>query len=191
MGLGCQAESEAPTAASSTTPTKKPPPVPTTPVPAALAELLQQVPRKSPPSTGPDGGTTIGSDTGVVASSKPLTSARARRQLRLRAGSIKFQRPVSSPAVEHALRETTYWNLAKKCTGPDGHMPPPDAITMEFTIRSDGTIDPGSIRARASDDRYRTAAECAVSELGTAHFHGPVASRQRNTRVRATWPSTH
>ncbi|MBW2455992.1 MAG: hypothetical protein JRI68_15855 [Deltaproteobacteria bacterium] len=96
---------------------------------------------------------------------------------------------LSSPAIERAARELIYWNLMQKCSGPNDEQPPPDVITLVFTIRSDGSVDPTSVSASASDKRYEETAACVVREFSASPFRGPPATLRSSARIIVTWPS--
>ncbi len=155
---------------------------------SALDELLARVPKKRPAATGPDGGTLVGSDTGVVASASATTSSGPSKH-HARMGKLSIQPLLSSPAIERAAREQIYWNLMRKCPGPDGQPPPPDTITLLFTIRGDGTVAPASVGATTSDKRYEKTAECVVREFSASPFRGPAATRWVSAKIIVTWPS--
>ncbi len=155
---------------------------------SALQELLARVPKKRPAPTGPDGGTLVGSDTGVAAAASVSASASPPKP-RAYMGGIEIQPLLSSPAIERAAREQIYWNLMRKCRGPDGQAPPPDAITLLFTIRGDGSVAPASVGATASDKRYEQTAECVVREFSASPFRGPAATRWVSAPIIVTWPS--
>jgi hypothetical protein len=164
-------------------------PVAQNPDPGALAELLSMVPSSRPPPTAADGGTLVGSDSGKTAGEdEPAPSVSARRG-RIKAGVPVFQPDLSSPAIERTAREQIYWKLNEKCRGADGKSLPPDSITLVFTIRTDGTVDPASVAASADDEIHEAAAECVLREFSASPFRGPSATLLTSVRVIITWPS--
>jgi outer membrane biosynthesis protein TonB len=165
-------------------------PVPTATSPAALQELLAAVPSAHPPTTGSEGSTRVGSETGEKPGASAAASAPGRtKRGRLKAGEMSLQPLLSSPAIERAAREQIYWPLAQKCKGPDGKPPPPDSILLKFTIRGDGTVHPASVEASSEDPRLEATAECVLREFSALPFRGPPAGRQSDARVIMTWPS--
>jgi hypothetical protein len=168
--------------------------VPSQPDPGALEELLAAAPTSRLAPTGPDGGTLIGSDTGKKgdAGGEPeptgLEEVDAGRAT-LEAGKVMVQPGLSNVAIEHALRAQVYWPLVQKCRGPEGEFLPPDTVTLVFTVRSDGTVDPASVGATANARRYDKAAECVVREFSAIPFRGPPASLGGDSRVISTLPS--
>ncbi len=173
-------------------------PTPTKADPVALAELLRAAPDKTPSPTGPDGGTLVGSETEVeptkgspdeVAAGAGTTGPGQGPRAALRAGRMELRPQLSNVAIERAAREQIYWRLVQKCRDGKGEILPPDSITLVFTIRTDGSIDPASVGATAADKRYRAAAECVVREFSAIPFRGPEAALDQDTRVIATLPS--
>jgi hypothetical protein len=168
--------------------------VPAQPDPDALEELLAAAPTSRPAQTGPDGGTLVGSATGKKgdAGAEPepsgLEEVDAGRAV-LEAGKVMVQPGLSNVAIEHALRAQVYWRLVQKCRGPEGELLPPDTVTLVFTVRSDGTVDPASVGATANERRYDKAAECVVREFSAIPFRGPPASIGGDSRVISTLPS--
>ena len=159
--------------------------------PVALGEIVYAAPREKPKSTGPDGSTLVGTDTGVAKTEEeapPAPSAAAPRSGMV-AGAPQFQPALSTPAIERAAREQIYWALSKKCVGPDGKPPPADTIALVFTIRPDGSIDPASVAATTDDKRYEATAECVLREFSALPFRGPTATLHTTARIMVTWPS--
>ena len=163
-------------------------PMPQRPNPGALGEILAHAPSARPRPTGPDGGTLVGTVVEVDAGA-PEVEPPAKRDKKLRTGKLFVQPLLSSPAIERAAREQIYWTLHEKCPGPDGESLPPDAITLRFTIRHDGSVDPASVAANASEDRFSDAAACVLREFSALPFRGPAAGRNNTARVIVTWPS--
>jgi hypothetical protein len=162
-------------------------PVPTTPDRAALAELLHHVPKDAPPPTG-SSGTRVGTDSGVPGEAAVVHGRRASDDPGVRAGPIELQPLLSSPAIERAAREQIYWSL-RKCTGPDGNPPPPESITLKFTIEADGSVDPASVSTEVADPALEPTAECVLTAFSASPFRGPAATRRASARVIITWPS--
>jgi hypothetical protein len=108
---------------------------------------------------------------------------------RLQAGDLELQPGLSTPAMERAARAQFYWPLVQKCRAPDGSLLPPDSVTLKFTIRPDGTVDPASVRADAARAEFVAAAECMVREFSTLPFRASAAARGGTSRVTATLPS--
>jgi hypothetical protein len=159
---------------------------------AALLELVNAAPRERPDRTGPEG-TLVGTDTRVAAPEpKPEPSVAlppAPSGSEMAAGPLEFLPMLSTPAIERAAREQIYWTLSKKCLGPDGKPPPPDTITITFTIQPDGGVDPASVAAKASSPRYEATAECVLREFSALPFRGPTATFLTTARIMFTWPS--
>ena len=168
--------------------------VPSRPDPEALEELLAAAPTSRPAPTGPDGGTLVGSDSGKKgdAGTGPeptgLEEVDAGRAT-LETGKVMVQPGLSNVAIERALRAQVYWRLVQKCRGPEGELLPPDTVTLVFTVRSDGTVDPASVGATANERRYDKAVECVVREFSAIPFRGPPASLGGDSRVISTLPS--
>lgn len=168
-------------------------PVPSEPDPDALEELLRAAPTRRLGSTGPDGGTLVGTDTDRTAAA-PAKEAEPPAgppppEPQLRAGRMEIQPWISNPAIERTAREQLYWPLVQRCRDPEGAILPPEAITLVFTIRTDGSVDPASVAATANDERYEAAAECVVREFSALSFAGPPATIGNTTRVISTLPS--
>ncbi len=159
---------------------------PTAPDPAALDALIDAVPEEVPPPTAADGQTSVGTDTGVPGEELPIPAATATP--RVVGGAVQIQPQLSSPAIEREARAQIYWRL-RECKGPDGRPPPPESITLAFTLREDGTVDPASVIASADDEELQSAAECVLREFSATPFEGPLATRRTPARIRITWPS--
>ncbi len=160
--------------------------------PQALVELLAATPSAQLPTTGPDGGTLVGSDTRLAAAGDggaPPPPPLGMPPVGMQVGDPEVLPLLSSPAIERAARELIYWNLMKNCRGPHGELPPPDMITLVFTIRSDSSIDPASVSATAADKRYESTAECVIREFSASPFRGPAATMRSSARIIVTWPS--
>lgn len=157
--------------------------------PGALAELLKAAPAPEPlRPTDPEGGTRVGTDTGLEPTEPPLVPPRPAAPS-LHAGQLELQPLLSTPAIERAARAQIYWRLAQQCHGPDGAPLPPDAIRVSFHIRADGSVDPGSLSASATDVKYQAVTECVVRELSASAFRGPEATLHSSADVIMTWPS--
>jgi hypothetical protein len=159
----------------------------------ALQELIGAVPTSRPKTTGPDGGTLIGTETGepkpVGVPTPDSADVPPQPPNALHAGPLGVQPTMSNPAIERAAREQIYWPLVQKCRGPKGEFLPPDSITLRFTIRTDGTVDPASVDAEADEDKYQSAAQCVVREFSSIPFQGPPSSFGATTRINAKLPS--
>lgn len=158
------------------------------PDPMALAELMDRVPsaqRLGP--TGPDGGTLIGSDSGVEGDELPEVPPAASHG-RLRVGRPDFQPLVSNAAIERAARAQIYWHL-RKCTTPTGEQPPAESIVLSFHLRPDGSADPATVSAEAENAKLDSVAECVERTFAGIAFRGPAASLGTSPRVIIAWPS--
>jgi hypothetical protein len=164
-------------------------PVPNAVDPSALAEVLAKGQAPKPPPTG-RAGTLLGSDTGAPERDEPPSMALPAppESSRLQAGTAEFQPALSSPAIELAARAQLYWRL-RSCRLPDGSPPPPESITLGFTIRPDGSVDPASVSASAEDDALAEVASCALRTFSASPFIGPEAGLETSSRVVITWPS--
>ena len=171
-------------------------PLSTIPDPEALAEIVAAAPHSDLQPTAPDGGTLIGSYTDADAGTDPQQAEPMIVTLAhppssgpsLELGPATTLR-LSSPAIERAAREQIYWHLVQECRGPEGEILPPDAIVLEFVIRPDGAIDPGSIHASAQRPEHAAAAECVQRRFVSLPFRAPAAAGSGQTPVRATLPS--
>lgn len=162
------------------------------PDPEALSELIESAPRNIAASTGEDGGTLLGSDTRLPlsdASAAPDPAARPIQRARIAIGEATTQPQMASPAIERAARAQLYWNLVQRCRDSGDKILPPDAVTLVFTINSDGHIVASSIVASAANPEHEAAALCMRRELSAAAFHGPASARGMATRITATIPS--
>jgi hypothetical protein len=157
----------------------------------ALDELLAAATASQlPASTAPDGGTRVGTDTGVASrDGGAAPSATGSPKAEVAVGAPTSEPLVSSPALEREARAQLYWPLTTKCKGEDGRILPPDAVTLTFTIDAEGYIQPSSIAATTEDPRHDSAAKCMIRELGASSFRMPPTSRGLPTRVTATVPS--
>ncbi len=176
-------------------------PVAKVPVPGVLAEIVAATPKPSATPTGPDGGTRVGTETGVPDDSRKGpsepdggvdASARTKgtgKRIKIAEGSLDVSEGIPSPAVERAARAQLYYPLVQRCRGPDGQILPPDTVVLRFRIDVDGYIVPASISAIAEDSRYEAAANCMQRELSAAAFRAPAAARGVATIVNATVPS--
>jgi hypothetical protein len=154
----------------------------------ALAELLDHVPSSRAGSpTAPDGGTLVGSDSGVEGEVLPEPPpVPSHRQLRL--GRARYQPMLSNAAIERAARAQIYWHL-RKCTTAAGTPPPAESIALSFTLRPDGTVDPATVTAKAQDEKLDDVAECVVRTFSSIPFRGPAAAHGTSPRVVVVWPS--
>jgi hypothetical protein len=188
------AESAAP-AGSATAPLPDEIIVGTEPDAEALEELLNAAPRQQLASTGPNGGTLVGTDTARPSdddqqSTRPVDiPIPPPPEAKLEAGQMEIQPALSNPAIERAAREQFYWPLVQKCRGPDGEILPPETITLVFTIGPDGAVAPGTVGATASERKYDAAADCVVMEFSALPFRGPAAALGASTSVISTLPS--
>ncbi|HHH11935.1 MAG TPA: hypothetical protein ENK23_07680 [Sorangium sp.] len=157
------------------------------PDPAALAELLGAVPHA--PAALPTAATLVGSDTGVPGRTEPVLVSPPTPSARIRVGTPTFDPLLSSPALEQTARAQLYWALHKACPGPDGKPLPADVITLRFTIRADGSVEPASVSASSADNHFQQTAECVLKTFSSLPFHGPVAGRGSTATLVVTWPS--
>jgi hypothetical protein len=163
---------------------------PATADPAALAELIAAAPDAVQASTGKDGGTEIGTDTGLRAEPPVLPPDPPEpRPARVSVGEVKVQTEMSTPAIEKMARAQLYWPLVQRCRDPAGAILPPESITLSFTIDIEGYIVPSSIVSTPSDPRHEEAAACMRRELAGAPFRAPPSARGLLTRVDALVPS--
>ena len=160
-------------------------PAPNQADPVALAQLVAKAPDEPASSTGPDGRSELGSDTGEpMGEVAPLPSTLPE----LESSKAKVQPALSSPAIERAAREQIYWHF-RKCKAPDGRLPPPESITLFFIVRQDGVTDPASVSATVRDESLAPVAECIVREFSALPFEGPPGARRTTARVIVRWPS--
>jgi hypothetical protein len=162
---------------------------PQRPDPQALAELIRAAPSSAPRPTNPEGGTLIGSEADSSARVAMSSAAPARSRPVIRPGNVVIRSLLSSPSLERAARAQIYWQLAHTCRRPEGELPPADSVTLQFTIRSDGTVFPGSVRAEAKDKRYDEVAYCVERVFSASGFRGPAEGRNTTSDVVVTWPS--
>lgn len=167
------------------------PPVISSVDPDALDDLIAAAPKALRRPTGADGGTVIGSDSGVPAEAVASASAppEAHRTPTVVVGAPTVQPGMPDPSIERASRAQLYWNLVQRCRDPQGKLLPPDAIRLRFKIDVDGFIVPSSIIATADDPRFKDAAHCMQRELSTAPFQAPAANRGSEGSINATVPS--
>ncbi|MDI1429866.1 hypothetical protein QHF89_10175 [Polyangium sorediatum] len=174
-------------------------PVAKAPVPGVLEEILAAAPKASATSTGPDGGTLVGTETGVRDEAQSTaegldggldaSAPRLGKRMQIQEGSLDVHEGIPSPAVERAARAQLYYPLVTRCRGADGKLLPPDTIVLRFKIDVDGYIVPSSISASGAEARYEAAANCMQRELSAAAFRAPAAARGVATWVNATVPS--
>jgi hypothetical protein len=172
--------------------------------PSALEEILAAAPKDAGPPTGEDGGTRIGTDTGIAETKDKEQSAETRaasssaappgkdpsdQKARISLGAVQFQQAMSSPSVERSARAQLYFGLVQRCRDRDGKILPPDAVKVGFNVDSDGYIVASTIRASTQDVRYEDAAHCIRRELSAATFRAPPAARGLPTIVTLTVPS--
>lgn len=156
--------------------------------PGVLAEILDHVPSASPRRpTGPDGGTLVGTDSGVEGEELPEAPPADERPP-LRVGRERYDPLLSNPAIERAARAQIYWPL-RQCKTPDGEPPPPESVALSFTLRPDGTVDPATVSAKAKNKALQPVAECVVRTFSTIVFRGPAAAHGTSPRVVVVWPS--
>jgi hypothetical protein len=161
---------------------------PANPSPNALQEIVAAAPSSSPPPTDGDTGTRIGLDTGVERGEGPSYVPPPTTTSKVVAGDLEIQPQLSSPAIEREARAQIYWRL-RRCKGPGGKPPAPESITLSFTLREDGTVDPVSVTATTADEALQATAECVLREFSNVPFEGPVATRRTPARIIITWPS--
>ncbi|MDC0742103.1 hypothetical protein [Polyangium mundeleinium] len=170
-------------------------PVAKAPVPGVLEEILAAAPKASATSTGPDGGTLVGAETGVRDETRATTEGldasapRMGKRMQIQGGSPDVHEGIPSPAVERAARAQLYYPLVTRCRGVDGKILPPDTIVLRFKIDVDGYLVSSSISASGTEARYEAAANCMQRELSAAAFRAPAAARGVATWVNATVPS--
>ncbi len=160
--------------------------------PLALADLLRAVPTSAPAATDPDGGTLLGTDTGVPSTASPVIVEDAPQRTKkssIQFGAVAVQTEMASPAIEREARAQLYFPLVSKCRDGDGKILPPDAILLDFTIDEDGYIVPQNISATATSPSYRSAADCMRRELLGLPFRGPAGARGQQAQVKMTVPS--
>jgi len=172
---------------------------PREPMPGVLGEIVAATPSAARTSTGPDGGTLVGTETGVAAEDPgasgtndggvDASASKGTRGPTIAEGKPEVHAGIPSHAVERAARAQLYHPLVKRCRDVDGKILPPDAIELRFNIDVDGTIVPTSISALAVDARHQAAANCMLRELSATPFRAPAASRGVVTTVTATVPS--
>ncbi|HHH29865.1 MAG TPA: hypothetical protein ENK57_16175 [Polyangiaceae bacterium] len=160
---------------------------PSAPDPAALERIIDASSEQEvPAATSEDGATAVGTDTGIPGDELPVPASTATP--RVMGGAVEIQPQLSSPAIEQQARAQIYWSL-RECKGPDGRPPPPESITLAFTLREDGTVDPASVLASADDESLQKTAECVLRAFSATPFEGPLAARRTPARIRITWPS--
>ncbi|MDC3955853.1 hypothetical protein [Polyangium jinanense] len=174
-------------------------PVAKAPVRGVLEEILAAAPKSSATPTGPDGGTRVGTETGVRDETEgapegprvglEASAPRMAKRIQIQEGSPDVHEGIPSPAVERAARAQLYYPLVTRCRGDDGKILPPDTIVLRFKIDVDGYIVPSSISASGTEARYEAAANCMQRELSAAAFRAPAAARGVATWVNATVPS--
>jgi hypothetical protein len=159
--------------------------------PAVLAELLGAAPRPAPlAGTGADGGTAVGTDTGVPedAGVEPRPAEPPRRPT-ISIGKVTTVADMSDPAIERAARAQLYWGLVQRCRGRDGQILPPEAVHLSFQLDLDGHLLAPTILAIPRDDRFKDAAHCMRRELSNATFRPPVSALGRVHQVDTDVPS--
>lgn len=178
-----------------------PPPQAAAVDPAALAEILAKVPKGAVPSTGADGTSAVGTDTGLKpgdadAEEEPKEPAAPKvdRSGSGSAGKVSFgplsiQGEMASASIEREARAQLYWGLVQRCRAKEGSILPPDVVKILFRIDEDGYIIGSSIIAAPSEPHYEDAAHCMRRELSAATFRAPVGSRGLMTPVTMTVPS--
>lgn len=95
----------------------------------------------------------------------------------------------SNAGGERDLRATLYFDLVNQCRDEDGEILPANAIEIEFRVDPRGLIDRSSVRARALEPQYESAALCMVRVIrtGSANFGAPRLDEP--TRVKSLVPS--
>lgn len=159
--------------------------------PLALDDFLKATPAAPPSPTDRDGGTLLGSDTGLPASSAAAVEeppARPRTGV-VQLGAVAVQTEMASTALEREARAQLYFPLVTRCRAKDGQILPPDAVLLEFTIGSDGYIVPQNISATAVRREHEEAARCMRRELSGLPFRGPPGARGQAAHVKMTVPS--
>lgn len=160
--------------------------------PGALDDLVAAAPKAERHPTAADGGTAIGSDTGVPAETTEASASappEPRRSPKVVVGAPTVQPAMPNPAIERASRAQLYWNLVQRCRDPQGNILPPDAIDLHFKFDVDGFIIPSSIIATAKNPRFKSAAHCMQRQLSTTAFQAPAANRGTEGSIDATVPS--
>lgn len=169
-------------------------PVPVSADPAALAEILAAAPKPAARApTSVDGGSAVGSETGVregppVAEAPTATATAAPPAAGVRVGRMTVASPASDQALELALRAQVYWSLTQTCRGPDQRLLPPEAVRIEFQVDRDGYLVPPTIVASAKEGRFADAARCMARALSATAFRAPPAARGRPYAVGADVP---
>lgn len=159
--------------------------------PSALEEIVAAAPSSRPPPTGEDGGTRIGTDTGVPSGEAQVREVGEPEPPRARVvfGDVTIVGRTSSPAIEKAARAQLYWVLVQRCRGPDGAILPPDSVHLAFEIDAEGYLIPSSIVSTAADTRFDEAAACMRRELSGVPFRMPPGARGQTAKIDATVPS--
>lgn len=167
----------------------------------ALAELIAAAPKQRPPTTGAEGASLVGTETGEKPSKEPEVpkkdaapspsgSADAPPQKqKISVGLLSIQRDMASPSIEREARAQLYWPLVQRCRDKAGKILPADAILILFRIDEDGYIISSSISATPSKPEFEDAASCMRRELSVATFRAPPAARGMPTGVTMTAPS--
>lgn len=159
--------------------------------PSALEDIVAAAPSSRPTPTGEDGGTLIGTDTGVAAGEAQVREVGEPEPPRARVvvGDVTIVGRTSSPAIERAARAQLYWVLVQRCRGPDGAILPPDSVHLAFEIDAEGYLIPSSIVSTAADPRFDEAAACMRRELSGVPFRMPPGARGQPAKIGATVPS--
>jgi hypothetical protein len=169
------------------------PAVPASVDPAALDEILAAAPKATArPATGPDGGTALGTETGVrgdAGAGEASAGIEARRGPKVDVGKPVAEADMSNPLIEQTARAQLYWGLTQRCRGDDGRILPPEAVRVIFQIDADGYLVPPSIVAHAKEERFAAAARCVARELSTTTFRAPPAARGRPHTITSDVPS--
>lgn len=164
------------------------------PEPGVLGEIVAAVPKKTLTATDPDGGTLIGTETGVkesevaknnLGSKDPAPKAKSAM---VESGPMEVQ-ALSPHGVERMARAQIYHSVVTRCRDSAGRILPADAIVLGFRIDEEGTIVPSSISAIANDPKHENAANCMRRELSAVAFRGLAASRGTASKFTATVPS--
>ncbi|MBK8257562.1 MAG: hypothetical protein IPK82_33450 [Polyangiaceae bacterium] len=160
--------------------------------PLALDDFLRAVPSSSPAPTDPNGGSLVGTDSGVADGGPQVTIEDAPQRSKkgtIVLGAVAVQTDMASAALEREARAQIYFPLVTRCRDKNGKVLPPDAVLLEFTIDVDGYITPQNIVATAVKPEHRDAAACMRRELSGISFRGPAGARGHTAQVKMTVPS--
>ena len=166
-------------------------PVPRTADPAALDELLVAAPKSAPRAgTGVDGGTAVGTETGVAEDAGTQTGAAPIPIMaKVRIGKVTELGGMSFPATERAGRAQLYWGLTQRCRDRGGALLPPEVVHLTFNLDADGYLLTPTILAEPREERFAEAARCMARTLSTMTFRIPGSARGKPQFVFADVPS--